>query len=250
MAIEEIKQLENFLSKIDKVSVYGYEVYVNQVASYVEGIFGEEEGRRFRKLDRTFIYHAESLASMKGYLSALIAIQKNLLTSSTPQIKNEQLTLMKNTSFNNGSPFVFIVHGHDNEIKETVARFVEGLGLKALILHEQRNQGKTIIEKFEEFAEKISYAVVLLTPDDFGTSKSDLKNPKQRARQNVIYELGFFNAKLGRSRVCALLKGDIELPSDYLGVLYIPLDNEGAWKIKVAKEMRAIGLPINVDNIL
>ncbi len=145
--------------------------------------------------------------------------------------------------------FVFIVHGHDNEMKETVARFSENLGLQSVVLHEQPNSGKTIIEKFETFADKVSYAVVLLSPDDLGTSVKS-KNAKYRARQNVIFELGFFVAKLGRDKVSALCKNDIELPSDYHGVVYIAFDDSGAWRIALAKEMKNAGLKINIDKII
>jgi hypothetical protein len=89
---------------------------------------------------------------------------------------------------------VFVVHGHDNGAKETVARFLEKLGLKPVILHEQPNQGRTIIEKFEDHADA-DYAVVLFTPDDMGHPVGKPNESKPRARQNVLLELGFFMAK-------------------------------------------------------
>ena len=117
---------------------------------------------------------------------------------------------------------VFVVHGHDNEIKQTVARFLEKLGLEAVILHEKCNKGLTIIEKFEQNAD-VAYAVVLMTPDDVGAAKADAKDLNARARQNVVLELGYFMGKLGRKNVAAILRGDIERPSDYDGVVYICL---------------------------
>ncbi len=131
---------------------------------------------------------------------------------------------------------VFIIHGRDKEAKETVARFLTRLDLTPVILHEQPNQGRTIIEKFEQHAQA-GFAVALLTPDDVGALESDEKNLKPRARQNVVFELGYFLGRLGRERVCALTKGDIELPSDYDGVVYIPLDDSEGWKIKLIKEL-------------
>lgn len=141
---------------------------------------------------------------------------------------------------------VFVVHGHDNEAKETVARFLEKLGLRAIILHEQPNLNRTIIEKLEGNA-NVSFAVVILTPDDLGypMGRSDLI--KTRARQNVIFELGFFIGRLSRAKVCALYRGDVELPSDYNGVVYLPFDDSGAWKIDLAKEIRASGLEIDLN---
>src|ERR1035438_187355 len=120
---------------------------------------------------------------------------------------------------------VFVVHGHDGEVKETVARFLEKIGLVPVILHEQPNEGRTIIEKFEVSSDDAGFAVVLLTPDDVGgpTSQSPTKlNP--RARQNVILELGYFMGRLGRARVCALHRGGVELPSDFQGILYVEFD--------------------------
>jgi predicted nucleotide-binding protein len=143
---------------------------------------------------------------------------------------------------------VFIVHGHNNEIKVTVARTIEKLGLEAIILHEQANSGKTIIEKFEEYAD-VAFAVILLTDDDFGKSKKE-DNLNSRARQNVILELGYFIGKLSRKRVCPLYVPGVELPSDLLGLLYIELDAEESWKFKLAKELKASGLDLDVNKIL
>ena len=139
---------------------------------------------------------------------------------------------------------VFIIHGRDDRTKQTVARFLETLGLEPLILHEQANRGRTIIEKFEEHSQ-VGFALALLTPDDVGAIKGDESNLNPRARQNVIFEFGYFIGKIGRKRVCALVQGDVEKPSDYDGVLYIPLDDSGGWKIGLIKELKTAGF--NVD---
>src|SRR5262249_37828680 len=123
---------------------------------------------------------------------------------------------------------VFIVHGHDDGAKETVARLVEQLGPKAIILHEQASQGKTVIEKFEEYAD-CQFAIVLLTPDDAGSAKG-ANTVNDRARQNVVFELGYFFGRLGRQNVCALIKGDVEKPSDIHGLAYVQVDAAGAWR--------------------
>ena len=138
---------------------------------------------------------------------------------------------------------VFVIHGKDEGIKETVARFLQTFGLEPVILHEQANRGRTIIEKFEEHAQ-VGFAVALLTPDDVGSLKEERNNLNPRARQNVIFEFGYFIGKLGRERVCALVKGDMEKPSDYDGVLYIPLDESGGWNNKLIRELKTAGIPI------
>lgn len=143
---------------------------------------------------------------------------------------------------------VFIVHGHNNEIKLDVARTLEKLGLTPIILHEQPNSGNTIIEKFEEHSD-VGYAVVLLTDDDMGKAKNQ-ENLNLRARQNVIMELGFFIGSLSRKRVCPLYTSGVELPSDMSGVVYTEIDKAGNWKIKLAKELKSAGYEIDVNKII
>lgn len=149
---------------------------------------------------------------------------------------------------------VFLVHGQDSETKAVVARFIEHCGLEPIILHEQPDQGRTIIEKFEGNAD-VAFAVVLLTPDDLGGLRPDpsatsLANANPRARQNVILELGYFIGKLGRKNVCALKKGEVELPSDFSGVVYTPYDGaDEGWKLKLAREMRVAGLDVDMNKV-
>jgi len=142
---------------------------------------------------------------------------------------------------------VFLVHGHDESAREGVARFLEKLKLEPIILHEQPNEGLTIIEKVERYSEVV-FAIVLLTPDDLGALNE--KNPtlKPRARQNVILELGYFLGKLGRNRMAALLKDEVEKPSDYDGVVYISMDKAGAWKLQLARELKTAGLNIDLND--
>jgi predicted nucleotide-binding protein len=142
---------------------------------------------------------------------------------------------------------VFVVHGHDDAARESVARFLERLGLEAVILHEQATAGRTIIEKLEHYAD-VDFATVLLTPDDIGGIKASAPDELQpRARQNVILELGFFVGRLGRNKVCALYQGPLELPTDYLGVCYVSLDDGGGWRLKLAKELREAGFSVDLN---
>lgn len=144
---------------------------------------------------------------------------------------------------------VFIVHGHDRAAKSEVARFVEKLGLKVTILDEQPGGGKTIIEKFEAYASNAGFAIVLLTPDDVGAAKDERDNLNPRARQNVIFEMGYFVKGLGRGRVCAMSTEEVEIPSDLAGVEYIPLDPHGGWEKKLDREMEAAGLTVDLEKV-
>lgn len=144
---------------------------------------------------------------------------------------------------------VFIVHGHEPGVLNTVARFIEKLGLEPVILHEQPNENRTVIEKLEDHSEA-DFAIVLFTPDDIGHPAKHPEKAKPRARQNVVLELGYFMGKLGRNRVALLQVGDdIEIPSDYSGVLYLPFDDNGAWKYLLAKEMKARGINIDLNKV-
>lgn len=144
---------------------------------------------------------------------------------------------------------VFISHvhdGYDEEAIATLAEFIENSGLKPVMLDEQPIKGQTIIDKFEEQADEAGFAIVLLTPDDVGSSKATGKR-KPRARQDVIFELGYLLGGLGRQRVCALYKEGVELPSGIRGVAYVPMDSADDWKLKLSQGMRKAGLPVNMS---
>jgi predicted nucleotide-binding protein len=143
---------------------------------------------------------------------------------------------------------VFIVHGHDRASKAEVAGFIRKLVFEAIILHERPNKGRALITKFREEAEGAGFAVVLMTPDDLGTAEkaADL-NP--RARQNVVFELGFFIGKLGPEHVAALVEGDTEIPSDFDGVVYISLD-EADWQTKLGIELQEAGYKFDWNNVM
>jgi len=136
---------------------------------------------------------------------------------------------------------VWVIHGRNGELREKVARFLLHLGLEPIILDEQAARGRTLIEKLEAQT-PLAFAVVLLTGDDVGGLAAEPGGLRPRARQNVIFELGFSIAKLGRARVCALYEEGVELPSDFRGVEYKPLDAAGAWRWLLARELLEAGL--------
>ncbi|NVM53271.1 MAG: nucleotide-binding protein [Candidatus Helarchaeota archaeon] len=146
-------------------------------------------------------------------------------------------------------PRIFIVHGHDDAMKHEVARTLEKLDLDPIILHEQPNKGRTIIEKITDYS-NVSFAIVLFSPDDVAHPVGAPEKVKKRARPNVVLELGYFLGRLGRERVIVLLKKDenFEIPSDFLGVLYIPFDK--SWPLNLIKELKNRGLYIDANKLV
>ena len=143
---------------------------------------------------------------------------------------------------------VFIVHGRDHNLLTQVENVLMKLGLDPIVLQEQANNGKTIIEKIEECTD-LGFGIVLYTPCDEGRLKSEGGELKPRARQNVVLEHGYLMAKLGRERVCCLVSDDVEFPSDIQGVVYTSAKNVGQWKYKIAKELKAAGFSIDTSKL-
>ena len=176
-----------------------------------------------------------------GGISDQLVLFNDPSDTSQPTFSNEDISNTLQPTF---SDEVFIVHGHDEAAKHAVARFVEKLGLNAIILDEQVSKGQTIIEKLEQKASNAGFAIVLLTPDDMGAPKDKLDELKPRARQNVVLELGYFLRGLGRERVCVLHKEEVELPSDIHGIVYVPMDGYDGWQNKLRQEIEHAGLPV------
>lgn len=137
---------------------------------------------------------------------------------------------------------IFIVHGRDTKMLSEVESFVKEIGCEPIVLYKEPSRGNTIIEKFEEIGSKASYAIALFSPDDKGgliEGKGKRTKYRYRARQNVVFEYGYFFAKIGRDHVCALVKGKVEKPSDYDGVVYIEYDEAGKWRKELQREINA-----------
>ena len=183
------------------------------------------------------LLHAQ-VKRLEGILERLDLVPESAeTTSSTSESRR-----LKNQSARD----VFVVHGRDAALKETVARFLALLDLNPIILHERANAGRTLIEKFVDNS-NVAFAVVIMTPDDLGFLAGHSNEQESRARQNVIFELGYFIGLLGRERVCALQRLNVVPPSDWEGVAYIPMDDAGAWKLLLAKEMRHAGIQIDLN---
>jgi len=223
-----------------------YQLWAYRVRSFLDQVYPESAGR-FSEIqdDLQAIDWERARASQIGLLEGLAAKSEDQEGALAALAGSGALPAAVPPQ----SKKVFIVHGHDNAAKETVARFLERLKLDPIILHEQPNEGRTVIEKFEVHAD-VGFADVLLTPDDVGGVASDRTKLEARARQNVVFELGYFIGKLKRNRVCALYRRGVEIPSDYEGVLYVELDASGGWTVKLAQELTAAGIPIDLKALI
>ncbi|MGD9623865.1 MAG: TIR domain-containing protein [Arcobacter sp.] len=140
---------------------------------------------------------------------------------------------------------IFIVHGHDDLLKTEVELLIHQIGLTPIILHKQADLGKTIIEKIEHYTD-VGFGIVLYTPCDVGKA---IKEPelKNRARQNVVFEHGYLIGRLGRERVCFLVKDEIETPGDIAGAIYTSVNAN--WRLQVVKELQAAGYNVSADKV-
>jgi len=160
-----------------------------------------------------------------------------------------------NTKVEVDPKLVFVVHGRDDKVRENVELFLHRVGLEPIVLFREVSGGKVVIEKLEHYAGKVGYAVVILNPEDIGYLKEEYNNgtkgnDEERARQNVVFEMGYFFALLGRGKVAALQKGGVTKPSDIDGIVYIPMHDENLeWKITLAKELLAAGLKVDMSQL-
>lgn len=171
-------------------------------------------------------------------LATTKAIFEDYLKECADDLK-EEVSVKQEIDFSN----VFIVHGHDGELKNELALLLQKQGINGIILAEQTNQGRTIIEKFEDNSDMCSAAIVLMTADDEGKSKKETEL-KSRARQNVIFEAGYFMGKLGRTNVIIIVDSGVEIPSDLQGVVYTDRND---WKLQVLSELRQIGYKVDAN---
>ena len=144
---------------------------------------------------------------------------------------------------------IFIVHGHDDLLRVKVVDVVKRLGLEPIVLRDKPNKGRTIIEKFEENAD-VGFTIVLLSADDKGYDKNNPNEISDRARQNVVLELGYFIGKYGRDRVMVLCAPSVERPGDIAGVVYTDATNEYSWSLELVKELNAVGFKVDANKLL
>jgi predicted nucleotide-binding protein len=263
-----IKELEAFdASKMQSGRPPELIALETSIQRSLEKTFGEDTAdfRRFRSASElhyspTIFIGGAPPTPLSTYQQATLKRRENALALLTEAVRtlNEDLSELEGFSVPEPSTSntvappssapnkVFIVHGHDEGTRAIVKSFIEKLGFEAIVLHERPNKGRTIITKFQEEAADIGFAVVLMTPDDHGGKVGAATSP--RARQNVVFELGFFYGALGAAHVVALVKGQLEKPSDFDGVVYVSMDS-GNWQTDLGRELKAAGFPIDWNKV-
>ena len=252
-----LKKLKKSLTDIDSfldfsISTPEFEAWISNTTRYLENIFEKEssEVSDFKKLfESLYILEANNLSiewisAYGNYLKKAKILLRSFIEEAeelkTQCIKNEDASVLGVNKTK-----VFIVHGHDDAVKIEMARVLEKLKLEAVILHEKASSGSTIIEKIEDYSD-VGFAIILYTACDVGGK--DKNNLKNRARQNLVLEHGFFMGKLGRANVATFVKGNIETPSDIGGVVYSSMDN-GDWKLKLVKELKSAGYNVDANDL-
>ena len=239
---EDIYRCQQFLCSPTDIDM-GKDLYVEITGRYDSVIKGFGNGL-YQYIDEMHFYDPEIseetlMHNMKVLLNKMITYQAvNYPPTSKPATNIEKSEI---------SNRVFIVHGHDDAAIQEMARTLEKCDLEAIILREQPDDGLTIIEKIEQYSD-VDFAVVLYTQCDVGRAKNTLpEHEKYRARQNVVFEHGYLIGRLGRENVCALVKGDVETPGDISGVVYVPMDELGAWKVRLARNMKSVGIDVDMN---
>lgn len=267
--MDKIQILESLLSEADDLQILndsGLEAFKKKLRMIIRNVFGKESEYLKELEEITFHPQAYSFNYITGEsgitkeqleeiwldgwreLVALVQVMIDEMKTFQPLRSEERKTSEK---YDNAFQ-IFLVHGHDDVVKQSVARVVERLGFEPVILHEQPNRGRTIIEKFTDYS-NVGFAIILLSADDIGyDAKKQPAIAQARARQNVILEMGFFLGKLGRERVFVLYPedGKLELPSDYSGVLYTKYDAAGRWQLELVQELKATGYDVDANKLV
>ena len=227
-----------------------FKAWKSKTERFLINYFGKEsyEVSHFNAVEFKFSMYAPGRTAADYFQKCQNGLEecKGVFETYLHEMENEEQSPEKLLISKNVRSFqkVFIIHGHDHALKQEVARIIEKQGIEAVILSEQANGGKTIIEKIEENSD-VGAAICLFTGDDYGRAK-DATSENLRARQNVVFEAGYFMGKLGRGNVILIASPDIEIPSDLQGVVYT---NKDMWQTDVLRELKAIGYNVDFNKL-
>jgi len=240
--IEDGENLHN-----SSVRAPAFKAWRNTVICFLKKKYGEKshEAKYFDSISYFSPYtenEQENKINFQDGLKTAILCLKGYILNETNSIEENEQKAATEMEINNN---IFIVHGRNNDIKAQVANFLLKLKINPIILHEQMNKGQTIIEKFEGCS-NVQAAIVLFTSDDVGRLKED-SELEDRARQNVVFEAGFFIGKLGRKRTIILIERGLKMPSDLDGLVHTEIDSNDGWQLKVARELKGLNFDIDMN---
>ncbi len=245
---EIINEIKNLVNHHVNDSTPSFKAWHNRAERFLIKLYGNDslEVKKFRETPFTLTVYGLDTderefadACCNDLISTKLIFQDYL-----KELEENEVKEMPSITLPREFGKVFIVHGHNAEMKEAVARLIERQGIEAIILNEQANKGKTIIEKIEDYSD-VAGAICLFSPDDEGKALRD-KEVKKRARQNVVFEAGYFMGLLGRENVIMIASKEVEIPSDLSGVLYTDIEN---WKFSLLQEMKAMGYVIDYNKL-
>lgn len=250
--IDKLKEIIADIDELERLQVSSsspeFSAWKMKTLRFLRDVYGEDslEYKDFSKRPFSLIMftpgtpHSDFVEACQRQLKRI----KLVFSEYLKDMENEVEEIEPNSQCNPLNSKIFIVHGHDKGLQQEVARVIEKQGLSPIILNEQTNQGRTIIEKIEHNSD-VQAAVCLFTSDDEGKSKKETEY-NNRARQNVVFETGYFLGKLGRDRLVIIAETPLELPSDIQGVVYTN-DN---WKFELLKELKAMGYTIDLNKLI
>lgn len=243
---EIITETEGLLNENITASSPKFSAWETKVERFLIHLFGDNslECKKFKEENFTLHFYSLTTPNSAFVNTCHSGIERTLETLKVYLKELEESPVINELTMNNHYDKIFIVHGHDGELKQAVARIIEKQGIEAIILSEQANKGRTIIEKFEDYSD-VSGAICLFTADDYGRAKNNATD-NTRARQNVVLEAGYFMGKLGRNCVAILADKDIEMPSDLSGIVYTDSTN---WEINLLKELKEMGYTIDFNKL-
>jgi len=236
----EVDKWDNFNDELLK-RLFTTPELSDEYNSWTASIFGSFSGPTLQDEIRVLSEHIDER------VHCLDSILDRLELISEVTSVSQEISPPPKPALNINQSKIFVVHGHDDVAKLEVARFLDKMGFEAIILHEQASGNKTIIEKIEAYTD-VGFGVVIYTPCDQGGKNEESVKFQGRARQNVVFENGFLIGKLGRDKVCQLVKGEVEQPNDISGIVYTPM--EGNWQVTLAKELREAGYAVDMNKVV
>ncbi len=250
-----IEHLENFIKELSDIAMsyneqaeFGrakYGSWKERVTEYLNNTFPNQSAKVLAFIETNFTVHRRNTSADKNFWKQYGGNKaKGFLLNLIDELqKGKSAGIIKKKESRRIRPLIFIVHGHDSRSMYEMKSFLTDIECNVIILHEKPAKGKTIIEKIESYGE-VNFAVIMYTPDDRQFSEIN-QNQSYRARQNVVFEHGYFIGRLGRDRVKAIIVGDVEKPGDIDGVVYTKMSDN--WKLEIMNELEAANCSINRD---